>query len=738
MRYDKSETDALGNTVRYSYTAEGWLSTITDAEGKVTKFTYDLTGSLISEDYAGELHRENSYNELGLLTTVTTEEGVTEYQYDEGGRLLSVTEPNGDTVSYTYDGYGNRLSMSYPDGKTVKYTYDEMNRLVSVKGADGVTTKYSYDTLGRRIATDGAKEDTEYSYDEMGNLISQSTSGAYELALEYSYDLSGRMTKESRTENGATLESSYVYDALGQLTEFTRSDGYAESYTYDGVGNMLSKTQNGTTTRYSYNAANQLISSAANGETTKYTYDANGNLIQKGNTRYTYNALNLLESWTDGEYGESYSYNAEGLLSSISSAEGTTNLTWDILMGEGVVISAETNGVETNYTYGLERISAQTGKTRTEYIYDGRGSVAAEVSYNNAWYTLGGILSSKEAISKSYTPFGEQIGEAGSGFGYNGEYYNAATGMVYLRARFYEPEMNRFSQKDVVRGSIVQPGSLNRYSYVQNDPVNFIDPSGQSLKSAASALVGALTGVAKSIVSGVSKAASSVAARVSTSAPATGTSRAYTPGPIQSTARNFNPNNIMQSTSQAIADARKAADYMNATAPGSPAARQATQAYQETVRLASMANSSNNTNIARQAYQTSQFSVNRVNNVATGRLPNTYMPYDSSGNATSYYNSSRQAGKTPSPDAPRVEDVSGDATYYCDREDTSSASALITGAASPSNWTFGIGADFAAAYGIRISGGAQLVFDSKGNVGIMYYGGLAAEHHQHQPHLLQP
>ena len=78
-------------------------------------------------------------------------------------------------------------------------------------------------------------------------------------------------------------------------------------------------------------------------------------------------------------------------------------------------------------------------------LYDGRGSVVAEVSYNNAWYTLGGILSSKEVISKSYTPFGEQIGEASSGFGYNGEYYNAATGMVYLRARFYEPEMNSFS-----------------------------------------------------------------------------------------------------------------------------------------------------------------------------------------------------------------------------------------------------------------------------------------------------
>ena len=393
-------------------------------------------------------------------------------------------------------------------------------------------------------------------------------------------------------------------------------------------------------------------------------------------------------------------------------------MTWDILMGEGVVISAETNGVETNYTYGLERISAQTGKTRTEYIYDGRGSVAAEVSYNNAWYTLGGILSSTDVISKSYTPFGEQIGEAGSGFGYNGEYYNAATGMVYLRARFYEPEMNRFSQKDVVRGSIIQPGSLNRYSYVQNDPVNFIDPSGQSLKSAWNSLKNAAQNAVTSVKNTVSKVATAVknvftggsssssntaapskppasstgtkssavyysttrssttSSAVARSSQSSGTSRAYTPGPIQSTARNFNPNNIMQSTSQAIADARKAADYMNATAPGSPAARQATQAYQETVRLASMANSSNNPNIARQAYDTSRFAVNRANNVATGRLPNTYTPYDSNGNAYSYFNSSRQAGKTPSPDAPSVEDVSP-SSNYCNRDAANSSYILV-------------------------------------------------------------
>ena len=479
-----SETDALGNTVKYTYTPEGWLKTVTDAEGRITRYTYDRTGNVLTADHAGEQTETNTYNELGLLTTVTAAEGDTLYQYDEAGRLISVTQPNGETVSYTYDSHGNRATMTYPNGRTVTYTYDDMNRLVAVKGVDGATTKYSYDALGRRIATDGVKEDTTYAYDEVGNLVSQTTTGTYDLALSYAYDLSGRMTNESRTENGTTLTSVFTYDPLGQLTSFTRSDGQSESYAYDPAGNMTAKTQNGAETRMTYNAANQLMQSVTGGETTKYTYDANGNLTRSENAAgvrsYTYNALNLLESFTreDG-YTESYSYNANRLLSEIRTGDGlTTALTWDILYGDGVVISAAQNGKQTSYTYGMERISAITGNTRTEYVYDGRGSVAAEVSYNDSWYTIGGGLARKNVISKSYSPFGELLTEQTSGFGYNGEYYNAATGMIYLRARFYEPELNRFSQKDTLRGSIIDPAGLNRYLYCQSDPVNFADYNG--------------------------------------------------------------------------------------------------------------------------------------------------------------------------------------------------------------------------------------------------------------------
>lgn len=181
-----------------------------------------------------------------------------------------------------------------------------------------------------------------------------------------------------------------------------------------------------------------------------------------------------------------------------------------------MVISAESGGEATDYLYGLERIAALNGKNKTEYAYDGRGSVAAELRYTDAWYTLGGALSKADVTSKSYTPFGEQIGEAVSGFGYNGEYYNANTGMVYLRARFYEPEMNRFSQKDILRGDITVPNSLNSYAYVQNDPVNYCDPSGmRQVKGIdASGTSGSIYSVKKSTTS----AAATMAARAGTMA----------------------------------------------------------------------------------------------------------------------------------------------------------------------------------------------------------------------------
>ena len=84
---------------------------------------------------------------------------------------------------------------------------------------------------------------TEYGYDAVGNLVRQANEN---VTLTYRYDLNNRMTEEARTEGGTTLRSGFAYDKAGQLTSFRRSDGYAEAYTYDPVGNMVEKVLNGT------------------------------------------------------------------------------------------------------------------------------------------------------------------------------------------------------------------------------------------------------------------------------------------------------------------------------------------------------------------------------------------------------------------------------------------------------------------------------------------------------------
>ena len=246
-------------------------------------------------------------------------------------------------VRYTYDDYGRKTVLTYPDGRTVAYAYDEMDRLTGVKGLDGTKTTYAYDAAGRRTETKSGTLTTTYAYDAIGNLTQQETTGKTQLTLEYLYDLNNHMTGETRTQSGETVKSTYVYDKLGQLTAFTKSDGYTEKYAYDAAGNMLEKVKNSQKIAMTYDAANELKAMTASKGTINYAYDANGNLTQK-----TLNA-----------YTDTYAYNVKNQL--------------------------------TNYSG-----------------YDG---------YQQRY---------------TYTPFGELLTGEGSGFRFNGESYDSATGMLNL------------------------------------------------------------------------------------------------------------------------------------------------------------------------------------------------------------------------------------------------------------------------------------------------------------------
>ena len=511
-----AETDALGNRTRYTYTSLGQLESVKKADGTALNYDYDAAGRLLAQHLGGGQSIAIEYNEVGEIATITTPEGANLYQYDAHGQLLSVEYANGDVVSYTYDPVGNKTGTTYPDGRVVTYEYDSVHRLTAVVGLDGEKTTYAYDAAGRRIQTSTDDFTTAYAYNSAGDLLQLATSGITDIAFAYAHDLTGRITEETRTEAGVAIVSSYTYDPLGQLTGFAKTDGYAETYTYDAVGNMKQKmitpahdegiAATPITLSMTYNKGNQLTQMRGPEGRINYTYDRRGNLTRKqmGRQRdtYAYDAMDRLVGYKgyDG-FEQQYALDAFGLRTGIMQKGNPDRLTmeemlqgramdvaepsvdewvktsyiYDITLPHGQMLTETVDNGTTAYTYGQERIAAHNGTLKTQYVYDGRGSVAQTLAMMPS-------ASNPMVSSFAYTPFGEMLSGKQTGFGFNAEWYDAATGMQNLRARQYEPGMGRFSQKDVLRGDIFQPLSLNRYAYVLNDPIGYIDPSGMASK----------------------------------------------------------------------------------------------------------------------------------------------------------------------------------------------------------------------------------------------------------------
>ncbi len=210
-----------------------------------------------------------------------------------------------------------------------------------------------------------------------------------------------------------------------------------------------------TTDTYAYDDANRLTS--VNGVT--YTWDNNGNLLNDGVNAYTYDNANRLKTMTGPSVATSYSYNGLGdRLQEILNGQ-TTTFAMDYNTGLTQALSDGTN----TYIYGNERL-AQVN-TGTEYFLgDALGSVRQLTNSNGA---------------VTYDPYGvvtQTYGASQTAYGFTGEY--TSQGFVYLRARMYSPASGRFTTRDSWQGDYNRPLSLNRWMYVEGNPVRFADHSG--------------------------------------------------------------------------------------------------------------------------------------------------------------------------------------------------------------------------------------------------------------------
>jgi len=145
-------------------------------------------------------------------------------------------------------------------------------------------------------------------------------------------------------------------------------------------------------------------------------------------------------------------------------AGDTTEYVLDLAATLPVVIS----DTEAVYLYGLD-IVAQQQTDRYYYVHDGLGSVRQLLD------TTGQI-----ETNYAYDPFGVPMmgGDVHNPYQFTGEAWDAEVELLYLRARYYQPEVGRFTARDPWVGDVWRPSTLNKYSYARSSPVTRTDPEG--------------------------------------------------------------------------------------------------------------------------------------------------------------------------------------------------------------------------------------------------------------------
>lgn len=275
-------------------------------------------------------------------------------------------------------------------------------------------------------------------------------------SFAYTYDNVGNRLTESVFQNSLPKNLAYAYDNLYQLTGVTGSQTH--SYTYDATGNRTLVDS----TVYIPNPLNQYQDVGG----TPYSYDPNGNLTSDGINTYTYDYENRLIQVTGPGVNVRYTYDGFGRR---IKKEVNGVVTYFLHDGDQVIEERGSGGVlKATYTYGpgIDEVLTMNRNAQTFfYFYDGLGSVT---DLTNA---QGEVVE-----SYSYDPYGlpTQPSSVGNPYLYTGREYDSETNLYYYRSRFYHPGIGRFMQRDVFGG-----GDENLYAYVENRPINFVDPHGE-------------------------------------------------------------------------------------------------------------------------------------------------------------------------------------------------------------------------------------------------------------------
>ena len=428
--------------VQYHYNSRDLLEQVVNARGQQREFNYDAAGRLTAwSDPDGEV--SIAYDANDNVLGITGAQGSASYEYDALDRVVKYTDVLGNVFEYAYDAAGRLVTLTYPGGKQVQYGYDAAGRLVQVSDWAGRVTAYQYDANGRLLQTAYANGSVETrSYDSAGQLTRKGirdAGGALIVQYDYSYDPAGNIVEEALTP--AAVEA-MIETALDNISPM--------DFSY-GAANRLA-TYSGEATQF--DADGNMVHGPLNGEMVDFHFDSRNRLTEVGAMAYRYDAQN------------------HRIGVSVSGAE-TTYAVNPLPALSQVLVRTKPDGEQTYYVYGLGLIAEERGGAYQVYHYDLRGSTVAlsdaqgAVTEQLAYSPYAGLLSHSPA-------------EVDTPFLYNGRdgVMTDDTGLYYMRARYYDPEIRRFVNQDVLLGMVADGQSLNRYAYVTGGAISYVDPFG--------------------------------------------------------------------------------------------------------------------------------------------------------------------------------------------------------------------------------------------------------------------
>ena len=501
---------------QYFYNSDNKLARIVSPEAQLEEqFRYDANGRLIEHKLPDGHRIKKTYNNIGLLSSTAFTRKDKPYKveshYDADGRLTQLEDSSGQKQSYQYDQRGNLTQLTYPDKRQQKYTYDPVNRITKQENVGNTAITYQYEEHGKLASIHSGPNQVRFNYGkddndingqllgiERDSLVGNSTerlgygafgrvtqttvhgeNGALVLSNKYEFLPRGELVKQTtQTAQSPAQVIGYQYDSLKRLTKESHHPSDTLNsvlYEYDGNNNLvkeqrLAKGGKAETIQRRYNMLDQLVRVERDNDIAALQHNSNGHIVVDHQGRkYQYDDLGLLESVTDagGKELVSFEYLPDGLLGHLSSARGREYFYYDL---NKRTLSVFKN--QQHYDFirhnGKSLMTLTAGKSNGEQLFLTNQSTGARLHVDEKGKASSTVY--------TYEGYGRPITEAGhseSNFLWNQELRESATGLVYLKNRFYHPELKRFISRDHRKVE-------NRYSYAHANPVTFIDPMGSS------------------------------------------------------------------------------------------------------------------------------------------------------------------------------------------------------------------------------------------------------------------